>query len=64
VTVESATPRETPGRGGRDGARLIAATALLAGWLLLLLFGHPFGVMVHLLLAAALVVVPWRLLRP
>jgi hypothetical protein len=48
----------------RDGLRLVAATALLIVWLLLLLLGHPLGKAVHLLLAAALVVVPWRLARP
>jgi hypothetical protein len=64
VSVEPASQRGTSHSGGRDAARLLAATALLAGWLLLLLFGHPFGAVVHLLAAAALVVVPWRLLRP
>jgi hypothetical protein len=48
----------------RDGLRLVAATALLIAWLLLLLLGHPLGVTVHLLLAAALIVAPWRLVRP
>jgi hypothetical protein len=48
----------------RDGARLVAATVLMVAWLLLLLFGHPLGPAVHLLLAGALVVVPWRLVRP
>jgi hypothetical protein len=64
LTVGSTTNRETSGPGGHDGARLMAATALLVGWLLLLLFGHRFGAAVHLLLAAALLVVPWRLLHP
>lgn len=48
----------------RDSARLLGATALLIAWFLLLLFGHPLGLAVHLLLAAALLVVPWRLVRP
>lgn len=48
----------------RDGLRLVAATALLIAWLLLLLLGHPFDIAVHLLLAAALIVTPWRLVRP
>ena len=47
-----------------DGVRLVAATALLVAWLLLLLFGHPLGLAVHLLLVGALLVVPWRLVRP
>jgi Flp pilus assembly protein TadB len=63
-TLRSATGRETSRWGGRDNARLAAATALLVAWLLLLLFGHPLGVAVHLLLLAALAVVPWRLLHP
>jgi hypothetical protein len=48
----------------RDGLRLVAATALFVAWLLLLLFGHPLGIAVHLLLAGALLVLPWRLVRP
>ncbi|HEX2463266.1 MAG TPA: hypothetical protein VHR17_01500 [Thermoanaerobaculia bacterium] len=48
----------------RDGVRLVAATALLVAWLLLLLFGHPLGLAVHLILIGALLVVPWRLVRP
>ena len=63
-TLGPATGRAAPRRGRRDGFRLVGATALLAAWLLLLLFGHPLGVAVHLLLAAALFVVPWRLLHP
>jgi hypothetical protein len=47
-----------------DGARLVGATVLLVAWLLLLLFGHPLGLAVHLLLAGALLMVPWRLARP
>jgi len=50
--------------GARDGLRLIAATALFVVWFALLLFGHPLGIAVHLLLAGALVVLPWRLVRP
>ena len=63
-TLRSASGGESSRRGGREGARLLAATALLAAWLLLLLFGHPLGVAVHLLLLASLAVVPWRLLHP
>jgi hypothetical protein len=63
-TLRSNTDPATSRSGGRDGARLVAATALVAGWLLLLLFGHPLGIAVHLLLLAGLVVVPWRLLHP
>lgn len=48
----------------RDAWRLVAATALLCAWLLALLFGHPLGLAVHLALLAALLIVPWRLLRP
>ena len=48
----------------RDTWRMVAATALVCAWLLLLLFGHPLGAAVHLALLAALVVLPWRLLRP
>jgi hypothetical protein len=47
-----------------DSVRLVAATVLVVAWLLLLLFGHPLGFAVHLLLAGALLVVPWRLVRP
>ena len=56
--------RETTGRRGRDTWRLVASTALAAAWMLLLLFGHPLGAAVHVLLLAALLVVPWRLLHP
>ncbi|HVR28893.1 MAG TPA: hypothetical protein VMS86_05105 [Thermoanaerobaculia bacterium] len=51
-------------RSGRDAWRLVVATALVAAWMLLLLFGHPFGAAVHILLLAALLTVPWRLLHP
>jgi hypothetical protein len=47
-----------------DGVRLVGATVLLVAWLLLLLSGHPLGLAVHLLLAGALVLAPWRLVRP
>ena len=47
-----------------DGARLVGATVLLVAWLLLLLFGHPLGIAVHLLLAGAVLIAPWRLVRP
>jgi hypothetical protein len=47
-----------------DPVRLVTATVLVVVWLLLLLFGHPLGLAVHLLLAGALLVVPWRLVRP
>ena len=43
--------------------RLVAALALLSAWLVLLLLGSPLGAFVYLLLVAALVVFPWRLLR-
>ena len=43
--------------------RLAAALALFSAWLVLLLLGSPLGAAVYLLLAAALAVFPWRLLR-
>jgi hypothetical protein len=42
----------------------VVAAALLAAWLLFLLFGHSLGAAVHLLLVLALMAVPWRLVRP
>jgi len=41
-------------------ARLFAAAALLAAWLVLLFFGVVLGGAVHLLAVAALALVPWR----
>ena len=59
------TPDEAPrGPVSRESLRLLGATALLIAWILLLLFGHPLGLAVHLLLAGALIVLPWRLIRP
>ena len=46
-----------------DPARLLAAALLLGAWLGLLLVGFAFGGLIHLLLAGALAVFPWRLLR-
>jgi hypothetical protein len=43
--------------------RVVVALALFSSWLVLLLLGSPLGVFVYLLLVAALVVFPWRLLR-
>ena len=43
--------------------RVAAALALFSAWLVLLLLGSPLGAFVYLLLVAALVVFPWRLLR-
>ena len=42
--------------------RAIAATGLLSTWLVLLLSGVALGGAVHLVLLAALVTYPWRLL--
>ncbi len=42
--------------------RVVAACSLLAMWLVLLLLGSPMRAAVHLFLAAALAVFPWRLL--
>lgn len=50
-----------PRRAGM--VRLATAFALLSAWLVLLLVGSPLGAAVYLLLVAALVVFPWRLLR-
>jgi len=43
--------------------RVALALALFSAWLVLLLLGSPLGALVYLLLGAALVVFPWRLLR-
>jgi hypothetical protein len=43
--------------------RIVLALALFSAWLVLLLLGSPLGAFVYLLLAAALAVFPWRLLR-
>ncbi len=44
----------------RSDLRLLAGSALLAGWLALLLHGHAGGGAVHLLAVAGLVLWPWR----
>jgi hypothetical protein len=43
--------------------RILTSLALLSAWLVLLLWGSPLGAAVYLLLAGALFVFPWRLLR-
>jgi hypothetical protein len=43
--------------------RVVVALALFSAWMVLLLVGSPLGAFVYLLLAAALAVFPWRLLR-
>ncbi|HEV8239055.1 MAG TPA: hypothetical protein VGS57_06795 [Thermoanaerobaculia bacterium] len=43
--------------------RIATALALFSAWMVLLLIGSPLGAFVYLLLVAALVVFPWRLLR-
>ena len=48
---------------GRSVSRVALALALFSAWLVLLLLGSPLGAFVYLLLLAALVVFPWRLLR-
>ena len=45
-------------------ARLFAAAALFAAWLVLLFFGHLAHGAVHLLALAALFVAPWRARAP
>lgn len=45
-------------------ARLFAAAACLAAWLVLLFFGLAAGGAVHLLAGAGLALVPWRASRP
>lgn len=44
----------------REEARLLLAAALLSSWLIFLFTGLALGGAVHLLLAAALAVFPWR----
>jgi hypothetical protein len=44
-------------------ARLIASSALLSGWLFLLLIGWTLGGAVYLLLLLSLVLFPWRALK-
>ena len=44
-------------------ARAVLSSALLSAWLILLFTGWSFGGAVYLLLAAALVLFPWRQLR-
>jgi hypothetical protein len=41
-------------------ARLFAAAACFAAWLVLLFFGHALGGATHLLAAAGTLLVPWR----
>lgn len=48
---------------GRALIRVAVALALFSAWMVLLLLGSPLGAFVYLLLAAALAVFPWRLLR-
>jgi hypothetical protein len=43
--------------------RAVVASALLSAWLILLLAGWSFGGAVYLLLAAALILFPWRQLK-
>lgn len=45
-------------------ARLFAAAALLAAWLVLLFFGFTLHGAVHLLALAAALVAPWRARAP
>ena len=52
-----------PARAGRALIRVAVALALFSAWMVLLLLGSPLGAFVYLLLAAALVAFPWRLLR-
>lgn len=40
--------------------RLYLSCLLVSSWLALLLTGNAFGGLVHLLLAAALILFPWR----
>jgi hypothetical protein len=40
--------------------RLFASAAAFAAWIVLLFLGYAWGGAVHLLLAAALVLYPWR----
>ncbi|HLF56551.1 MAG TPA: hypothetical protein VI942_06865 [Thermoanaerobaculia bacterium] len=44
----------------RADARLFAAAACFAAWLVLLFFGHVGGGATHLLAVAGTVLVPWR----
>ena len=44
-------------------ARLVSSAALLSAWLILLFVGWVLGGAVHLLLAASLLLFPWRV-RP
>ena len=41
-------------------ARLTLSVALLSAWLILLMSGFALGGAIHLLLAASLVLFPWR----
>jgi len=44
-------------------ARAVISSALLSAWLILLFIGWSFGGAVYLLLAAALILFPWRQLK-
>lgn len=43
--------------------RTFLAASLISGWLICLLVGWAFGGAIHLALAGALIVFPWRELR-
>lgn len=45
-------------------ARLVAAAACFAAWLVLLFLGYAAGGAVHLLAVAGVVLAPWRAPRP
>lgn len=47
----------------RDDIRLLAAAALLGGWLVLFFLGFTARGLIHLMPAAALILVPWRARR-
>lgn len=44
----------------RQNLRLLAGAALLGAWLYLFLLGRTAGGTIHLLLVAALALLPWR----
>ena len=44
----------------RQNLRLLAGAALLGAWLYLFLLGRTAGGSIHLLLVAALAILPWR----
>jgi hypothetical protein len=47
-----------------EARRLVLAAALFSAWMVLLLLGVAGHGAVHLLLAAALLIFPWRAVRP